>query len=116
MWADPNLNEFYGRVKRIERLHRKGYGFEAAGTLGRSATYRRDRSWGRMARKALVILAMGMTLKGAIHFTVGAETYEARVAALATGSGVDPVAATLMSADPVTRLISAFLEQVFPAR
>ncbi len=116
MWADPNLNEFYGRVKRIERLHRKGYGFEAAGTLGRSSTYKRERSWGSILRKTLVIVAMGMALKGAIYFTVGAETYTARVAELSTGTGVDPLAATLMQADPVTRLISAFLEQVFPAR
>lgn len=114
MWADPNLNEFYGRVKRIERMHRKGYGFEALGTLGRSATYRRERSWGRMARSVFVVLAMGFALKGAIHCYVGAETYDRRVADLATGTGFDPVAATLMSADPLTRLIASFLAEVFP--
>jgi len=116
MWADPNLNDFHGRVRRIERMRRKGYGFEAAGTLGLSSTYRRQRSWGRMARTALVVLALGFTLKGAIHFTVGAETYDQRVTQMAQGTGVDPVAATLMAADPVTRGISAFLGEVFPAR
>lgn len=115
MWADPNLKEFYGRVKRIERMHRKGYGFEAAGTLGRSATYRRERSWGRMFRTVFVVLAMGFAMKGIIHFHVGSETYDARVAELSTGTGFDPVAARLMSADPLTRVISAFLGEVFPS-
>lgn len=114
MWADPNLKDFHGRVKRIERMHRKGYGFEADGTLGRSATYRRERSWGRMARTAFVVLAMGFALKGAILFHVGDEVYQTRVGTLATGTGFDPVAATIMSADPLTRLISLFLGEVFP--
>jgi len=114
MWADPNLNEFYGRVARIERLHRKGYGFEAAGTLGRSATFRRERNLGKMLRSAFAVVAMGFVLKGAILFYVGDAVYEQRVAELATGTGFDPVAATLMSADPVTRVISAFLGEVFP--
>lgn len=114
MWADPNLNEFHGRVKRIEKLHRKGYGFEAAGTLGRSATYRRERSWGRLLRSLAVVVAMGFALKGAILFQVGQDTYETRVAQLATGTGFDPLAASLMSADPVTKLVAAFLGEVFP--
>ena len=27
MWVDPNLNDFYSRVSRIEKSHAKGYGF-----------------------------------------------------------------------------------------
>jgi len=114
MWADPNLNEFYGRVQRIEKMRRKGYGFEAQGTLGRSATFKRGRSFGRMLRSALVIVAMGFLLKGAILFYVGPETYDRRVSELATGTGFDPLAARLMSADPASTLISAFLGEVFP--
>lgn len=114
MWADPNLNAFHGRVKRIERAHRKGYGFEAIGTLGRSHGFRRERSLGRMLRSLMIVVAMGFALKGAIHFYVGAEVYDERVASLATGTGFDPVGATLMQADPVTRLIAAFLAEVFP--
>jgi hypothetical protein len=114
MLADPNLKEFQGRVKRIEKLHRKGYGFEAAGTLGRSATFRRERSWGRLFRALAVAVVIGFVLKGTILFHVGPETYDERVAAMATGTGVDPVAAALMSADPVTRIVAAFLGEVFP--
>lgn len=114
MWADPNLNEFHGRVKRIEKLHRKGYGFEAAGTLGRSATYRRERSWGSLFRSLGVVVLMGFVLKGTILFYVGQDTYDRRVGELATGTGFDPVAATLMSSDPVTRVVASFLAEVFP--
>lgn len=114
MWTDPNLNDFYGRVQRIEKMRRKGYGFEASGTLGRSATFKRERSVGGMLRSALLIVAMGFVLKGVIHFYVGAETYDLRVSELATGTGFDPVAAGLMSADPITATISAFLGEVFP--
>lgn len=114
MWADPNLHEFQGRVKRIEKLHRKGYGFEAAGTLGRSATFRRERSWGRLLRSLAVVVIMGFVLKGTILFHVGADTYDRRVGELATGTGFDPLAATLMSSDPVTRVVAAFLGEVFP--
>jgi hypothetical protein len=114
MWADPNLNNFYGRVRRIEKAHRKGYGFEAVGTLGRSHNYRREGSLGRLLKTLVLVSAVAVTLKGAIHFYVGAETYDERVAVLAAGEGFDPVGATLMQADPLTRVISAFLAEVFP--
>ncbi|MFE3836286.1 hypothetical protein [Pseudogemmobacter sonorensis] len=116
MWADPNLKQFQGRLKRIEKAHGKGYGFEARGTLGRSSTYRRERSLGRILRGGIVVLAIGFTLKGAIHFHVGEEAYQSRVAEMEAGTGVDPFAARLMSADPLTRLISAFLKEVFPPK
>ena len=115
MWADPNLKSFQGRVTRIEKAHRKGYGFEAPGTQGRSTTFRRPRTWGSKLRAALVVLTMGLVLKAVILFNVGDEVYDRRVAVLATGTGIDPFAARLMSADPVTRLIAAFLGEVFPA-
>lgn len=114
MLADPNLKEFHGRLARIEKAHRKGYGFEARGTLGRSATFRRERSLGKMLRSLMLIVAMGFVLKGAIYFYVGDTLYSERVMSLATGTGFDPLAARLMSADPVTKVIAAFLAEVFP--
>lgn len=116
MWADPNLRDFESRVSRIERAHRKGYGFEAPGTLGRSATYRRERSLGRFLGKILIVVALGFLLKGMMLFQVGQEVYETRVADLGTGTGLDPLAARIMAADPATRLIAAFLGEVFPPR
>lgn len=114
MWADPNLNDFYGRVARIEKAHAKGYGFEARGTLGRSSTWKRDRSVWRLVKPLGLVALVGIGLKGVIHYTVGPELYEERVAQLLVGSGFDPVGGALMQADPVTLAISAALTQVFP--
>jgi hypothetical protein len=114
MWADPNLNDFYGRVARIEKAHRKGYGFEARGTLGRSSTWKRDRSVWRFLKPLALVALVGIGLKGVIHYYVGAELYEERVAQLLVGTGFDPVGGTLMQADPVTLGISAALTEIFP--
>ena len=114
MWADQSLNEFYGRVSRIEKAHAKGYGFEARGTLGRSSTWKRERSLSRFLKPLVVVLACGLGLKGLIHYYVGAELYQTRVVKLETGEGFDRVAAVLMQADPATVAISAALAKVFP--
>lgn len=114
MWVDPNLNDFYSRVSRIERAHAKGYGFEAAGTLGRSsAVNRKARNWKFLKPLALVLL-MGAGLKGMIHYYIGAETYQARVDALVLGQGFDPVGGWLMQADPATIWISSQLTSTLP--
>ncbi|WP_135448838.1 hypothetical protein [Tabrizicola caldifontis] len=114
MWVDPNLNEFYSRVARIEKAHAKGYGFEARGTLGRKASSRRG-SWSlRFLRPLVMALLVGVGLKGIIHYYIGAQTYESRVSALAAGNGFDPVGAWLMHADPVTVAISTQLQTLLP--
>jgi hypothetical protein len=114
MWADPNLNDFYGRVARIEKAHAKGYGFEAHGTLGRSTTYKRDRSSFRFVKPLALVAIVSLGLKGVIHYYVGAELYDDRVTKLMAGEGFDPVGGTLMQADRVTRAISGFLTGAFP--
>ncbi len=114
MWVDPNLNEFYSRVSRIEKAHAKGYGFEAKGTLGRKASTRRGWASLRFLRPMVLALLLGVALKGVIHYYIGAQTYESRVSALAAGSGFDPVGAWLMHADPVTLAISGQLQALLP--
>ncbi|MFN3578785.1 MAG: hypothetical protein ACK4TJ_17680 [Tabrizicola sp.] len=114
MWVDPNLNDFYSRVARIEKAHAKGYGFEAAGTVGRKASTRGGSRVLKLAKPVLLVLAMGVGIKGVIHYFVGAQTYENRVSALAAGDGFDPVGAWLMHADPVTLMVSAQLQSLFP--
>ncbi len=114
MWVDPNLNDFYNRVSRIEKSHAKGYGFEAAGTVGRRSSSL-GRGLGLKFVKPLVIaMVLGAGLKGMIHYYIGAQTYESRVSALAAGIGFDPVGAWLMHADPVTLWISGQLQSVQP--
>ncbi|WP_112311082.1 hypothetical protein [Pseudogemmobacter bohemicus] len=114
--ADSNYKEFSGRLRRIEKAHRKGYGFEAKGTMGRSSTWRRERSIGKTLRALLVMVLIGWIMKGAIYFYVGDAVYEQRVANMAIGSDFDPIAANIMSADPVTKLVASFLGEVFPQK
>ena len=114
MWVDPNLNDFYSRVSRIEKSHAKGYGFEAAGTLGRKASTRRGSRLLKLVKPLVKALAVGVGVKGVIHYYVGAQTYESRVSALAAGQGFDPVGAWLMHADPATLWVSAQLQSFVP--
>ncbi|MFC3086077.1 hypothetical protein [Tabrizicola soli] len=114
MWVDPNLNDFYSRVSRIEKAHAKGYGFEAAGTLGRKASTRHGSRLLRLAKPLVLALAVGIGLKGVIHYYVGPQTYESRVSALAAGSGFDPVGAWLMHADPGMLWVSSQLRALLP--
>ena len=114
MWVDPNLNDFYSRVSRIEKSHAKGYGFEATGTVGRRSSGRGARRVMKLVKPAVVVLALGLCLKGVIHYYVGAQTYESRVSALAAGEGFDPVGAWLMHADPATLWVSGQLQGMLP--
>ncbi len=114
MWVDPNLNEFYSRVSRIEKTHAKGYGFEAAGTVGRKAPSRTGARLMMALKPLTVALILGIGLKSMIHYYVGAQTYESRVSALAAGQGFDPVGAWLMHADPVTLYVSSQMQTLLP--
>jgi hypothetical protein len=114
MWVDPNLNEFYSRVSRIEKTHAKGYGFEAAGTLGRKAPSRAGSRILKLMKPLVLALLVGIGLKSMIHYYIGAQTYESRVSALAAGEGIDPVGAWLMHADPVTLYVSGQMQTLFP--
>lgn len=109
---DPNIKDFYQRVGRLKKAHAKGYGFEARGTLGRSAYYRKPRkNRAAMALPMVFLLVSAFALKGAIHYSVGAKTYENRVAALQNGEGFDKLGATLMTADPVTLWVSGTMSK-----
>lgn len=100
--SDPNMVDFYGRVARIERAHAKGYGFEAQGTLGRSHYTRPTRQNRPLLRLLVFAFVCVFALKGTIHYNIGPESYDARVARLQTGQEFDKLGAWLMQADPVT--------------
>ena len=113
MWVDPNLNDFYNRVSRIEKAHAKGYGFEAAGTVGRRGAGRGALRL-KFLKPLVMALALGVGLKGMIHYYVGDTTYENRVSALAAGTGFDPVGAWLMQPDLATLWISGQMQAMLP--
>ncbi|MGB3148875.1 MAG: hypothetical protein WBA91_14125 [Paracoccaceae bacterium] len=104
---DPNIKDFYERVGRLKVAHAQGYGFEAAGVLGRSY-YRRPQRKNRMKLvfPVVFILMAALGLKGSIHYSVGAQTYENRVAELKKGEGFDKLGAALMAPDVVTLWVS----------
>lgn len=104
--VDPNLNEFYGRVAKIEKARALGYGFEADGTLGRSYYYRPSRTRKSIIAPALVVLCCAVGLKGAIHYKVGGDIYQERVNALMAADGFERLGGYLMMADPLTLTVS----------
>lgn len=104
--ADPNLADFNGRVKRIRRAHQRGGGFEATGTLGRSAFNRSHKPGLPLVGPLLIVLMAVFGLKGMIYAQIGADAYKARVAELSAGKGIDPLGAFIMQADPLTVAIA----------
>lgn len=108
--AGPDFSDFYGRVARIERARAKGYGFEAPGTLGRSYYHAPAERRRAVLGPVLFLLACGVLLKGLMYHQIGAGTYEARVAALQAGEGIEKVGGWLMQADPVTLYVSGRIE------
>ena len=109
--SDPNLVDFYGRVARIERAHSKGYGFEAKGTLGRSHYLRPTRQRRPLLRVLTFSFVCIFGLKGTMHYNIGPESYDARVARLQTGQEFDKLGAWLMQADPVTLWVADLIDK-----
>lgn len=114
---DPNIKDFYDRVDRLKREHAKGYAFEAQGALGRSH-YRKPRRKNRLKMLLPVVffLVTALGMKGVIHYSVGAQTYEDRVAALQNGEGFDRLGAVLMMPDDLTVWISESIRRSLQQR
>lgn len=110
--ADPNLKDFYRRVSRIEKARAKGFGMEAAGTLGMSYYARPKKSSRSVLVPFLLAMACGFVLKGAIHYNVGAELYQDRVANLMQGEGFDRLGGWLMQPDPVTLFVASQIAEI----
>ena len=110
--SDPNLKDFYNRVVRIEQAHSMGYGSEAQGTLGRSF-YRRTPVRRRpVFRIGVFLIFFCFGMKGAIHYHMGAESYDRRVAEIEARGGLDAVQGFLMRSEPLTRFVSTGIEIV----
>ncbi len=110
--ADPNLKDFYRRVSRIQKAHAKGFGMEAAGTLGRSYYAKPKKSDRSILLPVLMVMMCGFGLKGAIHYNVGADIYQDRVSNLMQGEGFDRLGGWLMQPDPVTLFVAAQIAEI----
>ncbi len=109
--SDPNLVDFYSRVRRIEKARAKGFGFEAAGTLGRSFHYKPGRSRHGWLKPLILLLISFFGLKATIVYNIGDEVYQARVAHMEQGEQFERLGAWIMRADPVTRELSRRIGQ-----
>lgn len=102
---DPQHEIFVKRLKRVERLNRRGGGFEAVGTLGRShysRTKRKRSYWG-----PIIIFAVAfLILKGLIIQQMGTFAYDQRINSLKDGTIVEQVGAYVLQADPATIWVS----------
>ncbi len=113
--VDRNLQNFYGRIGRIQNIHDAGGGFEADGTLGMSfynARRRRNRRRFGILAPLAVVAAVIVGVKSAVHATIGQEVYDQRVAALAAGDTVEKAGAYVLRADPVTLVIADKIRQL----
>ncbi|SFC96261.1 hypothetical protein [Tropicimonas isoalkanivorans] len=110
--SDSHFKEFFGRLERIDKIHRSGGGFEADGTLGQSH-YTRERA--RRARRAglrpalLVVLFM-VVLKGFLLASQGEEVYRAKLSALRSGSVIEMAGAYVMAQDPISNVIAVWVK------
>lgn len=111
--VDRNLQNFYGRVGRIEKIHAAGGGFEAEGTLGMSYyNAKRNRSHRKGFLGPLVLVLMTVVaIKAAVHASIGPELYGERIATLEAGDMADRIGAYVLRADPLTLAISEQLRK-----
>jgi hypothetical protein len=107
--SDPCIDDFNARITRIQKARSKGYGFEAAGTLGRSFYSRRNRKFRLgfpLLRPVVALLVAGTIVKALFLQQLGTEAYQNRVAEMQAGHGFDRLGGWLMQADPVTRSLA----------
>lgn len=110
--ADPQVQEFHDRLKRVDSIHRRGGGFEAHGTLGRSQSGNASRRKS-LLRPVLLVVASFMMLKAALLMQIGVIDYQERVERLSQGSQVEVVGAWVLQLDPATILIADTLKDLF---
>ena len=100
---DPQHETFNQRLRRIEKIHRRGGGFEAEGTLGQSYYTEQERRRGiPVLRPAVYMVFTVVASKAALLLQLGPEDYTARVAGLEAGTAVEQAGAMLMAPDPVS--------------
>lgn len=111
---DPQMQEFHGRLRRVYKMHRRGYGFEAAGTLGRSYYSRRAPVRINLLRPAMLVVAIVILTKAVFLSMIGEVDYNDRLSRLQGASAIERAGAYVMQVDPATAFIAEQLRQVLP--
>lgn len=108
--ADPNLVNFYSRLARFEKLHSKGYAFDAPGTITRPRRRAKRSALASIVKPLVLVAACGIGMKSVMYHQVGSQDYTARVAALQQGEGFDRLGGWLMQADGATVYFAGKIE------
>lgn len=115
--SDVQHREFCDRLRKIEKIHRRGGGFEAEGTLGQSYYTRRARRAARpILRPMLAFVAIVLTVKAIAAASMPAEDYAARVEALRAGSIGQQASAFVMAPDPVSQTLAGWIAPLLYGR
>ncbi|QCO55192.1 hypothetical protein EOK75_05035 [Pseudorhodobacter turbinis] len=111
---DPNIQDFYERVGRLNKAHARGLGFEAEGLRGRSY-YRRPKRISVLRPLLLLVFlaAVGFGLKGTAYHVLGPHAFAERVASLQVD---EAVSGRFLSADPVTQWVARAIERAMTLR
>ena len=102
------FDEFERRMRRINRRHSKlsqGY-VTAVNSDGLVVAKPQRRSNRGMLRGLAMVVIVMMLFKGVLHAQIGAQAYQDRIDALASGSVIEKAGAYFMVADPITVWIS----------
>ncbi|WP_050528481.1 hypothetical protein [Pseudorhodobacter aquimaris] len=104
---DPNIQDFYERVGRLNKAHAQGFGFEAEGLRGRSY-YRRPKriSVMRPLMVLLFVVSVGFGIKATAYHVLGAQNFADRVAGLPLDAAVSE---KFLSADPLTQFLAGVI-------
>lgn len=114
--GDTNQRNFEVRMNKINRRHKRlsrGYvmsvnhdGLIIAQPKSRQARV----PW----RGILFVLVGTLLVKGVMLAQVGADSYDARVATLASGNQFEQIGAYVLHADPITQWIAAQVAPILP--
>ena len=109
--TDRNMQDFQGRLGRIDQIHRSGGGFEAEGTIGQShyTAQRRRRFLPRWPFTLLSLLLVLVAIKASLITVVGPNSYEERLDTLRRGNLAEQIGARLLATDPVSNALAAQL-------
>lgn len=109
--SHSQMHQFDERLRRIDREHRalsRGFVLSVAKdglVIARPDAGRRGFPW----RTTLFVLVSLMALKVLLHAYLGPAAYDERITRLANGTAVEQMGAYVMTADPVTSAVSAFI-------
>lgn len=100
--SDPNIEDFYGRVARIERDHANGVSFVAEGTMGGLPEPRAARRGSGLIRAFAFLMILLVALKAVLIDQLGEGPYRDRVALLQSGNLPERISAAIAAPDALS--------------